>query len=263
MKNSSAANSALTIVPLQAFRDNYIWCLHNGTDAAVVDPGDAAPVLKFLQQEGLQLRAIICTHHHADHVGGNTALLAKYNAAVLGPARENIPGVTHSVREGDRVSIDALKLEFSVIDIPGHTAGHVAYFGAGLLFCGDTLFSCGCGRLFEGTPQQMVESLRKLAKLPPDTQVYCGHEYTLANISFALAAEEDNRALLARRAEVEALRARELPSLPSSIGVELSMNPFLRAHLPALAAAASRQSGRDLRSEVEVFAALREWKNNF
>jgi hydroxyacylglutathione hydrolase len=263
MKNSSAANVAITIVPLRAFRDNYIWCLHNGTDAAVVDPGDAIPVLDFLQQERLQLRAIICTHHHADHVGGNTALLTKYNAAVFGPARENIPGVTQSVREGDRVFVDTLKLEFNVIDIPGHTAGHVAYFGAGMLFCGDTLFSCGCGRLFEGTPQQMVESLRKLASLPSDTQVYCGHEYTLANIRFALATDEDNQALLARRAEVEALQARNLPSLPSSIGVELSMNPFLRAHLPALAAAASRQCGRALQSEVEVFAALREWKNNF
>jgi hydroxyacylglutathione hydrolase len=263
MKNSSAPSPAVSIVPLRAFRDNYIWCLHNGRDAAVVDPGDAAPVLEFVQQAGLQLRAIICTHHHADHVGGNAALLAKYSAAVFGPAHENIPGVTQSVREGDRIFIESLGLEFYVIDIPGHTAGHVAYFGARMLFCGDTLFSCGCGRVFEGTPQQMVESLHKLADLPLDTQVYCGHEYTLANIHFALTAEADNSALIARRDEVEALRAQGIPSLPSTIGAELSMNPFLRAHLPALAASASQHKGLPLRSEVDVFTALRAWKNSF
>ncbi len=261
MENQAARDSNVVIIALRAFRDNYIWCLHNGRDAAVVDPGDAAPVLEFLRQEKLQLCAIICTHHHADHVGGNAELLRKYNAVVFGPATENIPGASRSVREGDHISIPRLQLEFTVLDIPGHTAGHIAYFGEGVLFCGDTLFSCGCGRLFEGTPAQMVASLRKLGGLPGETLVYCGHEYTLANLRFAHAADAGNAKLRERQAEVEAALSRGLPSLPSTIASELVLNPFLRAHLPALAESASRHAGRPLNSEVEVFAALREWKN--
>jgi hydroxyacylglutathione hydrolase len=263
MNDSPAEKSAVSIVALRAFRDNYIWCLHNGQDAAVVDPGDAAPVLEYLRRHRLQLRAVICTHHHADHVGGNAALLVEYSAAVFGPAREHIPGVTQPVKEGDHIRIESLDLEFRVLAIPGHTAGHVAYVGEGVLFCGDTLFSCGCGRLFEGTPRQMVESLRKLAELPPETLVYCGHEYTLSNIRFARAAEPGNPALARRQTEVETLLKRGLPSLPSRIGTELSTNPFLRAHLPALAYTASQRAGSPLADEVEVFAALREWKNTF
>ncbi len=251
------------IVPIRAFQDNYIWCIQRGNRAAVVDPGDAAPVLAHLHANGLQLVAIITTHHHADHVGGNTALLAKYNVPVFGPAGERIPGITRKLVEGDRIEVPGIALQLEVIDVPGHTAGHIAYFGAGLLFCGDTLFSSGCGRLFEGTAAQMQASLAKLAALPPDTMVYCAHEYTLANLKFAAAAEPDNAAVPARALAARAALDRGHPSLPSTLAMELTANPFLRTQEPALIDAASRFAGRALSSQVEVFAALRAWKDGF
>lgn len=251
------------IVPIRAFQDNYIWCIQRGDRAAVVDPGDAAPVLAHFQANRLQLTAILTTHHHADHVGGNAALLAKYNVPVFGPAGERIPGITCRLVEGDRVEVPGIDLRFEVIDVPGHTAGHIAYFGAGLLFCGDTLFSAGCGRLFEGTAAQMHASLAKLAALPPQTLVYCAHEYTLANLRFAAAAEPHNAALPARALAARAALERGHPSLPSTLEMELSANPFLRTREPALIDAASRFAGQPLSSPVEVFAALRAWKDGF
>lgn len=254
---------ATAVTAIRAYTDNYIWCIRRSRQAAVVDPGDAEPVLRYLRTEDLQLAAILCTHHHGDHVGGNALLLSKYSVPVFGPAGEPIPGLTSALREGDRIMVPGVDLELSVLDIPGHTRGHIAFVGGGMLFCGDTLFSCGCGRLFEGTPAQMHASLAKLASLPDDTRVYCGHEYTLSNIRFAKAADSANPALAAREASARAALERGEPSLPSTIGVEKAANPFLRSDNPVLIEAASRYAGHRLDDPVEVFAALREWKNGF
>ncbi len=251
------------IVPIRAFQDNYIWCLRRGSTAVVVDPGDADPVLDYLSNEGLWLAAILTTHHHGDHVGGNTKLLTKYNVPVFGPAREKIPGITKALREGDKIEVPGIGLELEVFDVPGHTAGHIAYYGEGVLFCGDTLFSCGCGRLFEGTAAQMHASLSKLAALPGRTLVYCAHEYTLSNLRFARAADPGNPAIDEREASARAALAAGSPSLPSTVESELAANPFLRSGNPALAASASRHAGRALTSPVEVFATLRKWKDGF
>ena len=253
----------VTIAPIRAFKDNYIWCLRRGRSAVVVDPGDAIPVLDYLDAEGLQLEAILATHHHADHVGGNAGLLAKYNVPVFGPKRENIPGISRKLEQDDEIDVPGLGMHMRVLDIPGHTAGHIAYFGEGVVFSGDTLFSCGCGRLFEGTPAQMHASLSKLAALPGETLVFCGHEYTLANLRFARAADPANPAIGHRELAVRAALDRGKPSLPSSLKDELAANPFLRAQEPALIESASRFSGRTLTDPVQVFAALRAWKDTF
>lgn len=255
--------NAVEVVPLRAFKDNYIWALRNNRYAAIVDPGDAQPVLDFLQREKLQLCAILATHHHPDHVGGIGALLAHRHVPVYGPRGEPISTLTHPVGEGDTVAIPELDLRFSVIDIPGHTRAHVAYYGADSLFCGDTLFACGCGRLFEGTAPQMAASLAKLAALPDATLVYSGHEYTLANIDFARAVEPGNDDLAARATSETEKRGRGLPTLPSTIGREKKTNPFLRCLQPAVIAAASKYLGARASGPVQVFAALRDWKNTF
>ena len=256
-----------SIIPIPAFRDNYIWLIREGSRAAVVDAGDAAPVIDYLARERLELTAIIATHHHNDHIGGNTALLARWRVPVFGPAHETIPGITHPLVEGDNANIPGVGVALDVLDIPGHTAGHIAYHGAigkaPVVFCGDTLFAVGCGRLFEGTPEQMWSSLSKLAALPPATQVYCGHEYTLANIRFALAVEPDSAALHERQRRAQARREQGLPTLPSTIGDELETNPFLRAGIPALRKAAEKHAGRALTDVVASFAELRAWKNGF
>ncbi len=220
------------VVPLPAFKDNYIWTLRRGRHAAVVDPGDAAPVKAYLAREGLALAAILATHHHPDHTGG-IAELAADGVAVFGPQGEPIPALTRPVCGGDALSIPELGASFSVLDIPGHTRAHVAYYGAGALFCGDTLFACGCGRLFEGTAEQMFASLAKLAALPDETRVYCGHEYTLANIQFARTVEPGNAALAEREQSARRLRAAGRPTLPSTLGEERATNPFLRCAEPA------------------------------
>jgi len=256
-----------TIIPIPAFTDNYIWLVREGAFAAVVDPGDAGPVLAYLEREGLTLTAIVNTHHHGDHVGGNAALLARFAVPVYGPARETIPGRTHALAEGDEIAVPGPELALRVLDVPGHTAGHIAYVGASqqppVAFVGDTLFAGGCGRLFEGTPAQMSASLGKLAALPGDTLAYCAHEYTLANLRFALAVEPGNAALRERLAREQAKRDRGVPTVPSSIADERATNPFLRADIPAVAAAAETHAGRKLRDAVETFAVLREWKNTF
>lgn len=253
----------IQVIPLPAFRDNYIWLLRDDRSAVVVDPGDAGPVFNYLSLHGLSLVAILVTHHHGDHVGGNHELLEKFDVPVYGPRQESIPGLTHPVAEGSTVRIPALDLDFQVLDVPGHTRGHVAYYGANRLFCGDTLFACGCGRLFEGTAEQMHRSLQKLAALPADTLVYCAHEYTLSNIRFAKAVEPENPDLFAREREVLALLAQHQPTVPSTIGLERRTNPFLRAGQPAARAAAEGHAGHALGTETAVFATLREWKNNF
>jgi len=254
-----------TIIPIPAFADNYIWLIHDGRHAAAVDPGDAAPVLAHLDAHGLTLTAILATHHHNDHVGGVRELLERFDVPVFGPANENIPGRTRALREGDAFDVPALGMTLSVLDIPGHTAGHVALFDAAapLVFCGDTLFAAGCGRLFEGTPAQMWSSLSKLAALPGDTRVYCGHEYTLANLRFAQAVEPRSADLAARVARDGAVRARGEPTVPSTLADERATNPFVRAAVPSVRAAAEAHAGRPLPDPVESFAVLRQWKNEF
>lgn len=254
---------SLTVTPVPAFSDNYLWLLHNDRSAVVVDPGDAAPVEAALARLGLALVGILVTHHHGDHIGGLQALLKRHGVPVHGPAGESIAGVSAMHREGDEVLIPGLDACFHVLDVPGHTRGHIAYVGHGLLFCGDTLFACGCGRLFEGTPQQMTASLAKLAALPGDTKVYCAHEYTLANIRFAEAVEPDNAALIARKAIEQAKRNRNEPTVPSTIASEIATNPFLRWDSPAVKASAERHAGHALNEPAAIFASLREWKNNF
>src|SRR5688500_10227543 len=257
------------IVPVRAFSDNYIWVIRDHYHAAVVDPGDASPVLDYLRQEKLQLVAILNTHHHNDHVGGNAGLLREFKVPVYGPEHESIPTVTQPLRECDKESeegcvyLPELSLSLSVLDIPGHTAGHIAYYGANLLFCGDTLFACGCGRLFEGTARQMVNSLEKLADLPRETLIYCGHEYTLNNIRFARVVEPGNKALAERERGVEKLRKQNTPTLPSNIAIEKATNPFLRCDEPEVIRIASNYAGKSLSDHVSVFSALRDWKNHF
>jgi hydroxyacylglutathione hydrolase len=255
----------LIVTPLPAFKDNYLWLLTRGNEAAIVDPGDAEPVMRALDDRRLSLVAILATHHHADHVGGVMRLKERYSATVYGPARESIAGVDHRLQHGDRIEV--LRTQFRVIDIPGHTAGHIAYFAEAhkppILFCGDTLFACGCGRLFEGTPEQMLASLDALAALPAATRVYCGHEYTVANIRFALEVEPNNRELQTRAATATAMRRRGEPTLPSTIGLELATNPFLRSDTPSVRAAASGISHGAGLARVSTFAAIRKWKDGF
>jgi hydroxyacylglutathione hydrolase len=253
----------IEIFPVPAFKDNYIWTLRRDGKAAVVDPGDAIPVLEYLRAEKLELTAILNTHHHADHVGGNAELLRHYRVPVFGPHDERVPTVSHRLREGERFTLADFEIEFSIFEIPAHTRSHIAFYGAGMLFCGDTLFACGCGRLFEGTPRQMVTSLAKLAALPDATQVYCGHEYTLANIRFARAVEAENPELAKWEREASAQRAKNVATLPSTIGREKLANPFLRCDKPGVIAAASRYSGKPLEDAVSVLGAIRDWKNNF
>jgi len=249
------------VVPVSAFRDNYVWTLRRGKHAAVVDPGEAAPVLDYLGREGLALAAILATHHHADHVGGIAELREKYPVPVYGPKGEPIATLTHPVSEGDRVSVPELGVSFSVLDIPGHTRAHIAYYGSGALFCGDTLFACGCGRLFEGSAQQMYASLQKLAALPDDTKVYCGHEYTLANIGFAKNVEPRNAALASREGRDREKRAAGRPTVPSTLREEKATNPFLRCREPAVVESVNKYLGARVADPVQVFAAIREWKN--
>jgi hydroxyacylglutathione hydrolase len=256
-----------SIIPIPAFADNYIWLLREGSAGVVVDPGDAGPVIAHLARENLELTAILATHHHGDHVGGIRALLDRWPVPVFGPANETIPGRTRALAEGDAITVPGIELELSVLDIPGHTAGHIAYVARGhaspLLFCGDTLFAAGCGRLFEGTPMQMVASLAKLSALPDATLIYCGHEYTLANLRFAAEVEPANASVAERRGREKAKRDRGLPTLPSTIGDEHATNPFLRTGRAAVRSAAERHAGRALDDPVAVFAEIRSWKNVF
>lgn len=271
-KNARPMNT-LEYVPVPAFDDNYIWLVSDGVHAVAVDPGEAAPVRAYLAQRGWRLSAILLTHHHRDHVGGVADLLNDQDAAapipVFGPAGEAIEHLTQRLKQGDRVRIAAPALEFTVLDVPGHTSGHIAYFqatdprGTPHVFCGDTLFACGCGRLFEGTPAQMLASLDALAALPGATEVHCAHEYTLSNIRFALACEPENRELQAWRDEATALRARHVPTLPTTIAHERAVNPFLRPDSPAIRATLNEQLHETVPDRLTAFTLMREWKNKF
>lgn len=253
----------ISIFPIRAFKDNYIWIVHNQQSALIIDPGDATPVLTWISQQNLQPIAILCTHHHHDHTGGIPSLVQEFAIPVYGPVHEKIPGLTHPLTEGDMLSFPELSLEFNVLDIPGHTAGHIAYHGHNCLFCGDTLFACGCGRIFEGNAQQMFTSLQKLASLPDETLVYCAHEYTLANVRFARIIDPDNPDLIQLESTVEEKLEQNIPTLPSGLAVEKATNPFLRCDQPAIIHSASQHVGQHLNDPVSVFAAIRDWKNNF
>lgn len=259
----------MKLIALPAFSDNYLWLWQQDQMAVAVDPGEAAPVLQALADQGLTLAAILVTHHHADHVGGVRELHLATGAQVFGPALEEVPAPFTPVMHGDR--LDLLGQTVQVLDVPGHTAGHVAYFLPNaqpnpVLFCGDTLFSGGCGRIFEGTPAQMLASLDRLAALPSNTHVCCAHEYTLSNLRFALAVEPSNTVLQTYMAQCQQLRAQGTPTLPAQLGNELQINPFLRARLTAVRQAVAQHAGLsalEQTDDVAVFAALREWKNDF
>lgn len=255
------------LTAIAAFNDNYVWLVHGLSDparVAVVDPGDAAPVIPMLRARGLTLDAILVTHHHGDHVGGIASLLQTFpGLPVFAPRDEAIPGRTAALAGGETVTLPTLGLSFAVLAVPGHTRGHLAYYGHGTLFCGDTLFSAGCGRLFEGTPADMLRSLDRLASLPGDTRVCCAHEYTAGNLAFARAVEPTNEAVERRAAEVAAARTAGRPSLPAVLKAERSYNPFLRVREPSVRQSAERHEGVPLTDPVAVFTAIRRWKDGF
>lgn len=253
-------------IPVPALSDNYIWLVKEPSSQAVaiVDPGEAAPVLQAISDHGYEPAAILITHHHKDHVGGLAEVSERFpEAPVYGPADEHVAGVSHRVGDGGSIDIPALGVRFDVIETPGHTLGHISLHGGGVLLCGDTLFAGGCGRVFEGTHEQMAASLARLAALPGDTRCCCGHEYTLKNLEFARAVEPDNAALAEREQDATTLRQQGRPTVPFELAPELETNPFLRCDQPSVHTAAERHTGRSLVDAVEVFGALREWKNSF
>lgn len=253
------------ILPIPALKDNYIWALVNKTKhcCVIVDPGSAKPVLDFLKTHELKLSAILVTHHHWDHTDGISEIIQHHPATVFGPALENIPHCTHKVSEPQTVHLSELELTLQVINTPGHTMDHICYYGMNSLFCGDTLFTGGCGRAFEGTPEQLYHSLEKLAMLPDKTQIYCGHEYTQKNLEFALGLEDNNLILRERLKFADEQRDRGLPTVPSTLGIEKETNPFLRCHLDSIRKAAETASGRKLSGAKAVFEAIRDLKNRF
>ena len=254
------------IIAIPAFKDNYIWAVHSlqGQAVLVVDPGDASPVLAYLQAKNLHLHAILITHHHSDHSGGIPLLKGQFpDVEVHGPANETITGITHPQKEGNTISFTDFGLTLQILDIPGHTKGHIAYYNQEILFCGDTLFSCGCGRLFEGTPAQMVNSLNKIKQLPGSTLMYCGHEYTKANIQFAKMVDPTNQNLIKRSAEVEGSLGKSLPTLPISLQSEFLTNPFLRVNTKEIIRSVQKHWNIEQNDEVKIFSHLREWKNQY
>jgi len=256
----------LNVRPVRAFSDNYIWLIEapRARDRLVaVDPGEAAPVIAELQRSGASLAAILLTHHHPDHIGGVPELLRHGAVPVIGPDDSRIAQRTLTLHDGERCELPDLGLSFETLQVPGHTVSHIAFWGHGALFCGDTLFSAGCGRMFEGTPTQMNASLTKLRNLPQDTRVFCGHEYTAANLRFALTVDPTNGAALEYQRSVERVRAAGDPSLPSTMGLEIRVNPFLRCDDPTVVTAAETHAGKSLKGAAEVFGVLRAWKDQF
>lgn len=255
----------LHIWPVEAFSDNYVWILEREGSAkvVVVDPGDAAPVLAALDEQGLEIAAILVTHHHQDHVGGLPELIRRYHPPVFGSAAEAVEGVDHPVSDGDTITLPDLELNLDIVALPGHTLGHIGYIGGNCALVGDTLFAGGCGRVFEGTIEQMHNSLTRLASLPPKTKAFCAHEYTLGNLRFAMAVEPDNTTLADRLAATEAARAADQPTVPSTIGLELDTNPFLRSFRPSVIAAAQAHADRELEPGAEVFGVIRRWKDGW
>ncbi len=261
-----SSENMLKIEPVAAFSDNYIWLLHDATGAWVVDPGDAAVVIEALETLSRPLLGILITHHHFDHTGGVEELIARYQPRVAGPANHAIKGIQTTLGKGD--SVDVLGVRFDVLEVPGHTLDHIAYYAPDhqpepLLFCGDTLFAGGCGRIFEGTATMMFASLQQLARLPANTRIYCAHEYTLANLDFAAAVEPEAQAIRQRIDRDRTRRAQGLPTVPSQLAEELQTNPFLRCDQPGVEAAAVSHARQALPDAEAVFAKIREWKNHF
>lgn len=255
----------ITIKPVSAFFDNYIWLIINETQrtAAIVDPGDASPVLTALAELELTPVAILVTHHHPDHINGIRTLMNQWSMPVYGPAREAIPCMSHPLQEGDHISLPEMNQHFRIFDLPGHTAGHIAYYDADHLFIGDTLFMAGCGRLKGGTAEQLYHSLNRVAKLPNETLIYCTHEYTRANLRYAQAVEPGNPAIALRIEQSDALREKNIPTIPGTLACEKTTNPFLRTDIPEVIQAAENFAGHRLDSGVEVFTSLRKWKDQF
>lgn len=253
----------MNIKPIRALKDNYIWAIVDDAQhvAIIVDPGDATPVNAFLREQQLTLAGILITHHHWDHCDGITELRSHYSVPIYGPVKEKIVGVTEKVDEGDEINFDYLALK--IVAIPGHTLGHIAYYSPGILFCGDTLFAAGCGRLFEGTAEQMVASLMKIAALPDDTKIYCAHEYTFNNLRFAQLVEPNNKKITERLQQVKTLRDQNLPTLPSLLGIEKETNPFFRCDSAELIANVEKYAGQKISNPVDVFSRLRHWKDTF
>ncbi len=256
----------LEIAAVPALNDNYIWVIHDGRRAAAVDPGEAAPVLAYLNAHGLQLEAILCTHRHADHTAGIAKLREVYNVPVYGRRHPASQHITHDLREGGKLRLEAPAIDLDIIETPGHTDDHVAYIAAnispGILLCGDVLFGAGCGRNFEGTIAQLHHTLQRLAQLPGDTHVYCAHEYTVANLRFSLACEPGNPEVQKRIAASQELRAANQPTVPSTIAVERATNPFLRCRQPEIIRTLQQRGLTDT-TELGVFTALRAWRNQF
>lgn len=272
IENSPEILSSIKITPIKAFSDNYIWAITNENVATLVDPGDADVCIEFLEKNQLTLNAILITHHHSDHTGGINALVGycqtkQWALTVYGPALENIPHCDIKLKENNNIVLNDLNITFQIIDLPGHTAGHIAYFAhdhkTPTLFCGDTLFSGGCGRLFEGSPEQMLTSLTKLSDLPEHTRVYCTHEYTQANLAFALSVEPDNQALIDYNNKVNELRAKGHSTIPSTIQLEKKINPFLRCHMKSIQASARQFSSETNLTTQDTFTTIRRWKDQF
>ena len=257
----------MNITPISAFSDNYIWAIANDTDVWLVDPGQYAPVANYLREKNLRLRGILITHHHYDHQGAVAEFLSACSVPVVGPRAESIPLITHPVKQNDLIDLAPFGLYMKVLEVPGHTLEHIAFFGnisnTPRLFCGDTLFAGGCGRVFEGTAQQMWASLQRLAALPAETLIYCAHEYTVANLTFACAVDPDNDVLRQRLAGAYSKRMEGKPTLPSSLEIEKETNPFLRTSEPALIASATKFLQQPVADGVQCFAVLRKWKDGF
>lgn len=249
----------LHISPIPAFDDNYIWLLHHKSHAVVIDPGDAQVVIETLEKNNLTLSAILITHHHYDHIDGVAKLIEQTGARAYAPKYENFAFEHTALAENDVIHLPEIDESFRVMWLPGHTLGHIAYYNEQSLFCGDVLFSAGCGRLFEGTPEQMLQSLNRLKQLNPATKVYCTHEYTATNIAFALTLDPDNETLIARQATIQQLRSQQLPSIPSTIAIELEINPFLRCDQAAI----WQNSKAKSRDELAVFTAIRTLRNHY